>query len=564
IELYNPTTAVVPLKNWIITDASKTGSYTFTTQEIAPLSYFVIYRSDFRFALNNSGDETVSLIAPSNKLISSMSYNETREDISLNRAKNWYFAEISPGTKNIDDPRTKYYQSLQLSELLPNPIGNENTDEFIEIYNPNNTSVNLKYWTLKDASKTGSYTFTANTIIKPEAYFTLYRSEFNFALNNSDETVSLIAPNEKVMSSISYKSSRENISYNYSPITKNWRWSKYLTPSKENIFNNLPTIKKFEIDDESYKNVYTEFETKASDKDGEELKVRWDFGDGRKSYKWKTRHKYTQTGTYYGNLRIQDESEEIIKKFIVTVKKYPKHKMKITKIVPNPAGKDSGTEYIIIKNKSNKKIDLKNWSIATGSNKKKLVNHPVHEKLIIKPGKTKKITKKYAAISLPNKTGIIEIRRPNGSVADTKEYGDKSVSIPDNASYEKINGIWQWLVPQDIEKLAQTNAIIMQALKNEHILSQQALESYIAFDAIYNPPTDINNTNLHTLSFFAKILQRINYILNIAITQTQLALFDRSQPTKMTYVAPLYNIPHTTNPCRQPTIFTSNNLHFCE
>lgn len=564
IEIYNPTDEIVSLKNWGITDASKTGSYTFTTQEIAPQSYFVIYRSDFRFALNNSGDETVSLIAPNGKIISSMSYIKTRENISLNRAQDWYFAEMSPNHKNADDPRTKIYAPLLLTEVLPNPIGNENTDEFIEIYNPNDHLMNLKYWTLRDASKTGSYTFINNAFIAPQSYFVIYRKDFSFALNNGKETVSLIAPNEKIMSSTTYKKAREGVSYNFEQSTQTWRWSKYLTPNKENTFNNLPTITKFEIDDDSYKDVYTSFSAKAFDSDNETLKVHWDFGDGRKSYLWKTRHKYTATGIYHGHLRIQDGSEEIIKKFTVIVKKYPKHKMKITKIVPNPAGKDSGTEYIVIKNKSKKKINLKNWSIATGSSDKTIVNHPVNKKLVIRPGKSKIITKKYAAISLPNKTGVIEIRRPNGSVADTKEYGYKSLSIPDNASYEKIDGVWQWLIPQDLTKLAQTQAIIAQALKNEQILSQQALESYIAFNAIYNPSEDVTSTNAHQSSFLTKLLQKINYLLNIAIMQTRMALHNQSQPTRITYTAPLYTIPHATNPCKQPTIFASHNLHFCE
>lgn len=564
IELYNSTNEPVSLKNWIIKDASQTGSYTFNTQEIAPRSYFVIYRSDFGFALNNSGSEIVSLIAPNNKVVSLMSYSETREGISLNRDLQWYFAEATPLAKNADNPKTKQYSSLQLSEILPNPIGNENTDEFIEIYNPNNQLINLKYWTLRDASKTGSYTFTTDMILEPKTYITIYRHEFKFALNNSTENVSLIAPNEKIMSSVSYESSKENVSYNYHFTSKKWRWSKHLTPNKKNIFNNLPIITTFDIDTDSYKNVYTSFESKATDKDNEKLKVRWDFGDGRKSYLWKTQHKYTDEGIYHGHLRVQDGSEEIIKNFTVIVKKYPKHKMKITKIVPNPAGKDSGNEYIIIKNKSKKKINLKNWSIATGSSDKKIVNHPINKKLIIKPGKTKMITKKYAAISLPNKTGVIEIRRPNGSVADTKEYGDKLISIPDNASYEEIDGVWQWLIPQDLEKIVQTNAIIMQALKNEQILSQQILESYVAFDAIYNPPEETNDTHLHTSSFIAKILQKINLFLNTAITQIQTALHNRSQPMHITYTTPIYNIPHTENPCEQPTIFTSNTLHFCQ
>jgi len=565
IEIFNPDK--ISLKNWIIKDASKTGSYTILSDDNETM--LALYKKDeqFKFALNNTS-ETVTLIAPDCSIASTLHYTKTQKGRSLNYAKTWYNSESTPGLQNSPDPRTLTYPQLNLNEILPNPSGPENTDEFIEIYNPNTTKVSLKNWTLRDASKTGSYTFTTDTIIKPGAYFTIYRSEFNFALNNSDETVSLIAPNEKVQSKVSYlESAKEDVSYNYNSSQKKWRWSKHLTPNKQNIFNNLPTIKKFEIDDDSYKDVYTKFEAKASDKDGEKLKVRWDFGDGRKSYLWETRHKYLETGTYHGHLRIQDKSEEVIKNFIVEVKKYPKYKIQITKIVPNPSGKDSGNEYIIIKNKSKKKINLKNWSIATGSSEKKLVNHPIYDDLKISPGKTKKITKKYAAISLPNKTGVIEIRRPNGSVANTKEYGDKSISIPDNASYEKIDGEWIWIIPQDIVKIAQTNAVISQAIINEGILSQQKLEQLVAVSAVYNPLSEQRLTTHTKQSIFARIMQKINTLVNQTLVALSDIINNSNKPNVLATNCPIYTIPSADKPCEKPFATnnsTINDFHFCK
>ncbi len=564
IELYNPTDDVVELKNWILKDTSKTGKFVFTTEQIAPKSYLVIYRKDFKFALNNSGNETISLITPNAKIISSVSYNETRENMSLNRATTWYFAQMTPGTKNEPNPKNKSYPPLQLSEVLPNPIDDESTNEFIELYNPNETSVNLKYWTLKDASKTGIHTFSKDIFIAPKNYFVIYRKDFKFALNNSGETVFLIAPNEKITSEVSYKSAKENVSYNFAKDTNEWRWSKHLTPGRNNIFNNLPVITKFDTDKKVYKNVYADFSAKAKDVDGEKLKVRWDFGDGHKSYIWKTRHKYEKTGTYNVSLRIQDGSEEIVKNFIIKVKKYPKYDIEITKISPNPAGKDTGVEYIVLKNNSHKKINLQNWSIATGTSKKKLVNHPITKKLIIKSGQTKIITKKYCALTLPNKTGVIEVRRPNSSVSDKLKYGDKDISIPDNATYEKIDGTWQWIVPKDLEELKQTQEIINQALANEQILAQQKLESLVAYNAIYNSNDEANNkTSSNKTTLLDNIANYINALLNkliLALHTTQGLSTKKSNSQFPVYLPKYQNI----NPCDKPTIFKSKKLHFCQ
>jgi hypothetical protein len=130
----------------------------------------------------------------------------------------------------------------------------------------------------------------SDTKIKAESYFTIYRKDFKFALNNTAETLSLITPNEKVVNQVSFTTSaKENVSYNFEQTSGKWKWSKHLTPNSQNIFNNLPKIIKFKVAKKIYKNVYAEFKVKAIDIDNEKLRVRWDFGDGHKSYLWKTR-----------------------------------------------------------------------------------------------------------------------------------------------------------------------------------------------------------------------------------------------------------------------------------
>lgn len=564
IELYNPTNEDVSLKNWLLKDASISGTHIIEDITIPANNYKIFYRSEFSFALNNSGEETISLIAPNSKTISSISYTATREGFSLNRADKWYWHKPTPLKINNENPLTKTYPQLLLSEILPNPIGDENTDEYIEIYNPNDFAVNLEFWTLQDASATGTYTFTESLLIDPRSYYTLYRKTFLFALNNSNEQLSLIAPNEKIMSHVSYKSSRENISYNYEFSSTKWRWSKYLTPNQKNIFNNLPEITKFDIDEKIYKSVYGKFEAKAQDNDQEELKVRWDFGDGHKSYKWDTRHKYTETGTFHGSLRIQDESEEVLQEFIVTVKKFPGHKVTVTKIVPNPSGKDSGNEYIVIKNKENERINLKNWSIAAGSTEKTLVNHPVYDDLYIKPGKTKIITKKHAAISLPNKMGVIEIRRPNGSVSQKIKYGDENTSIPDNASYEKIDGAWLWITPAKITNDESTNLIIAHALHNEKMFSQQLLEQKIAQKVVYehkqNDQDHTKQSKNHLTSFFEKLNQTFHKM--ILSVNTKIKRFQ--QKDRILVFSKKYPIPHNNDPCANPRILLQKTYNFCK
>jgi hypothetical protein len=114
-------------------------------------------------------------------------------------------------------------------------------------------------------------------------------------------------------------------------------------------------------------------------------------------------------------------------------------------ISPNPAGADTGTEWISVKNGGGKKIDLFGFGIATGSSKKKLSNHPISESLVIKAGKEKSITSASASFTLPNEGGYVEIRRPDGKMVVGKSY-KKQGGVKDDEVWRKIAGkSWNWV-----------------------------------------------------------------------------------------------------------------------
>lgn len=526
IELYNPSKDPVTLRDWVIRDASQSGRYTFTDEVIPAKSYFVIDRTSFKFALNNTGGETVSLIAPNARTIATISYNNSRKGRSLNtHPEQWYWTKPTPGKKNADNPLAKHYPHITINEILPNPASDESTDEYIELYNPSDKTVSLGGWALSDSSKTGLYVFPEQIRIKARTYYTIYRKDYSFALNNSGgEAVSLLAPNTKVMSSVYYESAREGVSYNFTG--SEWRWSKHLTPWRANIFNSLPKITHFKVDKRAYRDVYVNFQVKADDADREELKVRWSFGDERKSYKWKTRHKYTKAGKYRASVRIQDGSEEVTKDFVVDVTKYPRHKVNITEILPNPAGKDTEGEYILVQNDSNKKVRLHGWSVATGATKKKLINHPIREKITVRSQESERIGRAHAAITLPNKGGVVELRRPDGSVADRVTYQSEN-TIKDDVLFAKQGGIWTWISPFTDATMSadnishdQANAIIARALANEQGLQNLGSSGVILGAQTDNSPRDALSISSHQsifekiLSFFTIILHKILLLLS--------------------------------------------------
>lgn len=339
-------------------------------------------------------------------------------------------------------------------------------------------------------------------------------------------------PNGIEKSSVSYKLAKKNISYGWNGFE--WRFSKILTPNKKNIFEKKLMISKLKFDKEIYKNVKSKFSVKSNFSE-DDLKYRWDFGDGKKSYKRKTIHKYKRNGLYKCSIKISNDVEEIIKTFRVNVENYPNYNVNIIEISANPKGRDSGNEYIIIKNKSKKTIKFDDWSIATGKDKKHLVNHPIRKDFKLKSGKIKKIYTKYSAISLPNKGGVVELRAPDGEAVYKKEYNyNENLSIPSGGVYKKTERGWIWEIPQIItnsEKQRELSEfiskdIVLSALANDNEKDRIKL-------LMKNKETSDNVYLNEDRSFFNKVFNYMNSLLGKFYT---LNFFQREESQKKYHI----------------------------
>ncbi len=441
VEFINNSENCVNLSGWKIMDNAN-HKYVFPENStIQPEEIFFVQR---KLYLNNDID-TVYLCNLLDDCKESVTYDSAKRNYSYSfNGKEFKWSRFStPGEENIF--KKDYPGGVYLNEILPDPEGDEEKEEFIELYNGSDENINLEDWVLKDDTKTSQYVFPKGADIGSEKYLVVYRKDFDFALNNSgDEKVYLLNPNEEIISSVSYDDSNEAVSYNFDG--KNWRWSKDITPGKKNKFNKLPKIE-VDIDDKFYVDIYADFKVKVNDPEKEKVKVTWDFGDGHKSYKKETRHKYEKKGKYKLSVKIFDGSEEVVKEYKIEAKKFSRKEVKIRALCPNPAGSDSENEWILVKNYSDDKINLKGWSVATGS--KKLYNHPIYEDIEIKKGKTAKITREDSSFTLNNEKSKVELRYPDGKEAYEVKYdkGDDNTAEEDEI-YEKTDGGWQWIKTQ--------------------------------------------------------------------------------------------------------------------
>lgn len=516
IELYNTTDAPIDITDWQLrkktkTDTTSTGISlkTFSTPTdmiliIPAKGYFLwtnstgVFKSltDAQF-INSStiaDDNSIALFDATNMIIDAVTWGTghtlpflpsklytlnppANTSIERDLISNTFIAQTQPTPQNtagiqnkplpspsvtpIDTPTTlsavipktiSTETSVRINELLPNP---SDTEEFIELFNCGNADVNLKNWSLRDASKTGHYTFKEDTIVQPRSYLTIMRSTFSFALNNTNESVTLLNPQGTVIDTISYLKSNKDASYSLS--LSGWRWSPLITPNAVNQFADIPPTK-VTIPQKIYIATPATFTAKTSG--ASDVQYLWNFGDKHISRLAQVAHTYAKKGTYAVTLTTLGSLDETMQTFTVHVKKQPKYMVDITEINPNPRGTDTGSEYIILKNTGTKKANLFHWSIATGTQKAHLTNHPITKSLILKPQEICIIKNDIALFSLPNKEGFIEIRQPNKKVIDTLQYSQDG-TIPENARYQKsANNTWAWTLSGEVpvdETIANTN-----------------------------------------------------------------------------------------------------------
>ncbi|MCX6728323.1 MAG: lamin tail domain-containing protein [Candidatus Saccharibacteria bacterium] len=122
---------------------------------------------------------------------------------------------------------------LQITELLPNPIGSDEGNEFIEIYNPNSSSVNLSEYKLMVGVSAEKYNFPAGSIINPNQYMSFSNDDIKFTLVNTTSSVKLVSSDDQqVYESSTYFSPEDGSAW--SLIDGSWQYTNQPTPNEVN------------------------------------------------------------------------------------------------------------------------------------------------------------------------------------------------------------------------------------------------------------------------------------------------------------------------------------------
>jgi hypothetical protein len=498
IEIFNNTTQSIDLEDWYIKEGS--GAKTSLDGIINSQGYYVVGSPSGN--LNNSGDE-ILLFSPNNKLINDVVYGEWNDgDISdnapvatdpysvarisnrdtLNNSNDFGLTiKLTKGSANIilDEEEFSldeiddydFGQTVVVSEIFPNPEGDEKKQEFVELYNYGARDINLFGWQIGDASK-NRFEFERGDFIKAKAYLVLYRSDTNIALNNTGDALNIYQPgNEEARYSLTYMKSEEGFSFNNTKTEetenfynkefaeRDWTWSETPSPGEKNKFrliNHAPEVD-FSFSDELFVGVPVLFDSSDTfDEDGDELTFHWDFGDGFENILVNPEHTFFEGGVFNiilevndgENISLKEKTATIVNRLMVgdnaELKKdelnFGKTKIFISEILPNPDGDDLEGEFVEIYNASDFPVNLTDWMLDDmegGSKPYKLKD----DNNIIEAGNYFIINRTESGVILNNSYDQVRLIDSNNNLVDEVEYR----STFNGKSYVKNeNGDWVW------------------------------------------------------------------------------------------------------------------------
>jgi hypothetical protein len=202
VELYNSSNESADISGYIIRDSTISNKQILSGL-ILPNSYFT-FSFDNNF-LNNSSTDIVKLYDNNNNLIDSQSSKYLPSNLTFSKQSDgtWCPTEATPNNKNnlcsqnyslLNSPTPIPYISLKIINI-------DADKETVEIYNPNNFSVNLFDWRVSDNS--GSIRkLSCSNINSNSNCISTFSSGY---LNNNTDKLILLDPLKREISVYSYQ-----------------------------------------------------------------------------------------------------------------------------------------------------------------------------------------------------------------------------------------------------------------------------------------------------------------------------------------------------------------------
>lgn len=133
-----------------------------------------------------------------------------------------------------------YASGVYINEILPNPKGTDEIDEWIELYNSNNFEVDLSGWQIEDTAGTiNTFIIPQNIKINTNGFLIFKRPQTKIMLNNDGDGINLLTPDGKIADSVFFTNAPLGQSYNRK--NNNWVWTTTPTENSLNIITSPAT-----------------------------------------------------------------------------------------------------------------------------------------------------------------------------------------------------------------------------------------------------------------------------------------------------------------------------------
>lgn len=444
-------------------------------------------------------------------------------------------------------------ESFIFSEIMYDPIGSDDGNEWIEVFNKSTSSVVIdNTWKFNNSSNHTLNFYNGLNTIDPNNFFVITSSitnflnnypnynlplaESSFSLNNTSGTLKLLQ-GTNIVSEQAYSSSIggssngktiERISLDTSDDV--WRESSVLNgtpgiaPSNVSI-NNIPEA----VISVSTSTVYVgdniSFNCLSStDLDSDELSCAWNIGDIASSSEKDFSFQFQEPGNYNIVLQVSDGKSidtatttiNVLENEIVS-ENY-NGKIILNELLPNPEG-DDDSEWIEIKNISNEAIDLKGFFIQDESLKKYTVAQNDFATTTINANGFFAIDYLVSRITLNNSGDKISLFDKNNNKISEILYG----ASKEGYAFARFADSWDWTnkstkASENIEGDAPTNnsvVVINNTTNNvsqedNNICDQNSVGKNIIISEIFPNPKGDDNTE------FVEIYNPNDFDVNIS------------------------------------------------
>jgi phosphatidylserine/phosphatidylglycerophosphate/cardiolipin synthase-like enzyme len=255
IELVNQGTGIISLRDWTLWDAQR-ARHVFGDTVLQPGEVVTVFdrgdhddidgaqnSSSSVLSLNNSGD-TITLRNPAGDVLDRVVYGRVDEGIALNRERDGdpESPMVNHDTLDPDAPRDaspgKRFDGtfwvdpppllkIVINEVLPNPVGADADNEYVELVNIGEAEVNLAGYALGDAVSDDRHVFGGGEVLgvgeslvifdggeHPDVPGSRIASSGGLSLNNGGDAVNLFRPDGTLMDGVFYDASSEGMALN--------------------------------------------------------------------------------------------------------------------------------------------------------------------------------------------------------------------------------------------------------------------------------------------------------------------------------------------------------------